>query len=60
VQRIFVARNGDELVSEEDWRRVVTKRDGGDVVLLVSAGEEYVGLKRKEGRYAEFGMFVPF
>jgi hypothetical protein len=54
VQRVFVARNGDELVAEEDWKRALKD----DVVLLVSAGEEYVGLKKGAGRYAEFGMFM--
>jgi hypothetical protein len=42
VQRIFVARTGDELSTEEDWVRALKN----DVVLLVSAGEDYVGLKR--------------
>jgi hypothetical protein len=45
VQRIFVARTGDELTTEEDWTRVLRN----DVVLLVSAGEEYVGLKKEVG-----------
>lgn len=51
VQRIFVARSGDELVTEEDWKGALKN----DVVLLVSAGEDYVGLKREAGRYAEYG-----
>jgi RNA-splicing ligase RtcB len=45
VQRIFVARTGDELITEEDWVRVLKN----DVILLVSAGEEYVGLKKDVG-----------
>lgn len=55
VQRIFVARNGDELLTEEDWKAALKN----DVVLLVSAGEDYVGLKREAGRYADHGM-APF
>jgi predicted ThiF/HesA family dinucleotide-utilizing enzyme len=42
-QRVFVARSGDELITEEDWVRVLKN----DVVLLVSAGEDYVGLKKE-------------
>jgi hypothetical protein len=45
VQRIFVARTGDELITEDDWVRVLKN----DVVLLVSAGEPYVGLKKDVG-----------
>jgi len=43
--RVFVAGTGQELVAEREWRDLV--RD--DVVLLVSGGEEYVGLRREEG-----------
>lgn len=41
--RVFVAGSGKELVGEAEWRDVL--RD--DVVLLVSGGEEYVGLRRE-------------
>lgn len=37
--RIFVAGTGKELQTEQDWKSVL--RD--DVVLLISAGEDYVG-----------------
>ena len=43
VSRIFVAKTGEELESEDDWKRAL--RD--DVVLLVSAGEDYVGAKKE-------------
>lgn len=56
VQRVFVARNGDELVTEEDWRGALKN----DVVLLMSAGEDYVGLKKEAGRYAEYGKLHSF
>jgi len=37
--RVFVAGTGKELESEQDWKSIL--RD--DVVLLLSAGEDYVG-----------------
>ncbi|KAF2866801.1 tRNA-splicing ligase [Massariosphaeria phaeospora] len=43
--RIFVGGSGQELLSEEDWARHVCD----DITLLVSAGEEFVGV-RKEGK----------
>ena len=43
VSRVFVAKTGQELDSEEDWRRALKD----DVVLLVSAGEDYVGAKKE-------------
>lgn len=52
VQRIFVARNGEELITEENWKAALKN----DVILLVSAGEDYVGLKKEAGRYADHGM----
>lgn len=39
-------------MAEEDWKGALRN----NAVLLVSAGEEHVGLKREVGRYAEFGM----
>lgn len=49
--RVFAAGSGEELLSDEDWERIVGKNDR---VLLVSAGEEYVGVKRKgDGRHGE-------
>ncbi|KAK3060910.1 hypothetical protein LTS18_007437 [Coniosporium uncinatum] len=43
--RVFVAKDGAELKSEDDWHRALEK----EVVLLVSAGEDYVGARREEG-----------
>jgi len=41
--RVFVKQTGLELVTESDW----TYNVKDDVVLLVSAGEEYVGVKKE-------------
>ena len=41
--RIYVASTGQELLSEADWQDGVKD----DVTLLVSAGEEYVGLRKE-------------
>jgi hypothetical protein len=48
--RIYAGRTGYELLTEEDWMRNI--RD--DVVLLISSGEEYVGVKRESSVH---GMF---
>jgi len=51
--RIFVAGTGQELLTEADWKAAVVD----DVTLLVSAGEEYVGLKREFcSTHREFSM----
>ncbi|KAH7130612.1 tRNA-splicing ligase RtcB-domain-containing protein [Dendryphion nanum] len=42
-KRIFVASLGTELLAEQDWRD--TLKD--DVIFLVSAGEEYIGLRKE-------------
>ena len=44
ASRIFIAGEGKELVSEQDWR--ISLKD--DAVFLVSAGEEYIGLKKEK------------
>jgi hypothetical protein len=41
--RVYVGKTGKELLTEEDWRNNIKD----DVVLLISAGEEYVGVKRE-------------
>jgi hypothetical protein len=41
--RVFVKQTGQELVTESDWTHNVKN----DTVLLVSAGEEYVGVKKE-------------
>ncbi|KAF1930701.1 uncharacterized protein M421DRAFT_99332 [Didymella exigua CBS 183.55] len=40
--RVFIKQTGQELTREVDWKTNIKN----DVVLLVSAGEEYVGLKK--------------
>lgn len=47
--RIFIARTGEELLTEVDWSRNFRN----DVILLVSAGEDYVGVNENEGRHGE-------
>ncbi|KAI9827455.1 MAG: hypothetical protein M1832_004804 [Thelocarpon impressellum] len=51
--RIFEAGTGREVLGEDDWRGVL--RD--DVVLLVSAGEEYVGVKKGDGAFGDDASF---
>ncbi|KAJ9668558.1 hypothetical protein H2201_001200 [Coniosporium apollinis] len=43
ASRIFVGGTGQELCTEDEWKSVL--RD--DVTLLVSKGEEYVGLRKE-------------
>lgn len=51
--RIYVAGTGQELVTGDDWKHVL--KDG--VVLLVSAGEEYVGSKKEDnGKHREYSL----
>ena len=47
--RIFVSRTGQELLTEEDW--ITNIKD--DVLLLISAGEEYVGSKKESSVHCE-------
>ncbi|KAF2145393.1 uncharacterized protein K452DRAFT_283753 [Aplosporella prunicola CBS 121167] len=42
VGRIFAARNGTELLTTDDWKREAFN----DAVLLLSVGEDFVGLKK--------------
>lgn len=37
--RVYIGKTGQELIKEDDWMSNIKN----DVVLLVSAGEEYVG-----------------
>lgn len=43
--RIFVAGCGCELFTEQDWKRSIEN----DVTLLVSSGEDYVGIRHAHG-----------
>jgi hypothetical protein len=52
--RIFVAGSGAELVGEEDWKRSIRN----DVALLISAGEDYVGVNRDAGVHREFFLSI--
>lgn len=40
--RLFVQGTGEELLDEDGWKRALKN----DAVLLVSAGEDYVGLRK--------------
>lgn len=42
--RVYVSRSGQELLTEEDWKTNIKD----DIVLLISAGEDYVGIKKDE------------
>ncbi|MCJ1431375.1 hypothetical protein MMC27_000727 [Xylographa pallens] len=44
ASRVFVASTGQELLEESHWKRGMED----DVVLLVSAGEDFVGTKKEE------------
>ena len=41
--RVFLDRTGRELLTEKDWKTSIQN----DVVLLISSGEEYVGVRRE-------------
>jgi hypothetical protein len=41
--RVFVKQTGKELIDEKDWKDNIRN----DAVLLVSTGEEYVGVKKE-------------
>ncbi|KAI9699136.1 MAG: hypothetical protein M1836_003325 [Candelina mexicana] len=45
ASRIYVAGTGKELLSEDDWKTALKD----DITLLVSAGEDYIGLKKEAG-----------
>ncbi|KAL5393497.1 hypothetical protein DPSP01_000313 [Paraphaeosphaeria sporulosa] len=53
--RIFIAGSGAELVGEEDWKRAIRN----DVSLLISAGEDYVGVNREAGVHPEANPTCP-
>lgn len=52
--RIFVKQTGLGLVTESDW----TYNAKNDVVLLVSAGEEYVGVKKEATLHSKSRQFT--
>ncbi|KAF2447784.1 hypothetical protein P171DRAFT_231752 [Karstenula rhodostoma CBS 690.94] len=53
--RVFIAGSGAELVGEEDWKSGVRN----DVSLLVSAGEDYVGVNRDAGVHPQANPTCP-
>ncbi|OAK98985.1 release factor H-coupled R [Phaeosphaeriaceae sp. SRC1lsM3a] len=53
--RIFISRTGEELLSEEDWSNNVKD----DIVLLISAGEDFVGVKRESGVHPQANPKCP-
>lgn len=50
--RIFVGKSGHELITEEDWKSNIKD----DALLLVSAGEEFVGVKRESVTNGKFNF----
>jgi hypothetical protein len=48
--RVYVGGTGHELLNEEDWKRNIKD----DVVLLISAGEDFVGVKRESGVHGKY------
>jgi hypothetical protein len=54
--RVYVGSSGKELIEENDWKESLKD----DVVLLVSVGEEYVGLRKEaSGGHGTLGV-LPF
>lgn len=47
--RVFVKQTGQELLNEADWKSNIKN----DITLLVSAGEEYVGVKKETTVHGE-------
>jgi hypothetical protein len=48
--RVYVGGTGHELLNEEDWKHNIKD----DVVLLISAGEDFVGVKRESGVHGKY------
>ncbi|KAF2706882.1 hypothetical protein K504DRAFT_385614 [Pleomassaria siparia CBS 279.74] len=53
--RVYAAKSGQELLTDDDWEKWIDN----DATLLVSAGEEYVGLKREDSRHAQANPSCP-
>lgn len=47
--RAYVGQTGHELISEQDWKSNIND----DVVILVSASEDYIGAKRMPKTHGE-------
>lgn len=52
--RIFVGGTGEELLTEDDWKRNIKD----DISLLISAGEEFVGVKKESKVHSKSTAFV--
>ncbi|KAH7388711.1 tRNA-splicing ligase RtcB-domain-containing protein [Pyrenochaeta sp. MPI-SDFR-AT-0127] len=50
--RVYLGNTGQELLTEEEWKTNIKD----DVVLLISAGEEYVGKKRAPDIHADANL----
>jgi hypothetical protein len=48
--RVFVGRTGQELLTEDDWKPNVKD----NTVLLISAGEEYVGARKESSVHGKW------
>ncbi|KAF1840857.1 release factor H-coupled R [Cucurbitaria berberidis CBS 394.84] len=53
--RIYVSPTGQELLTEEDWKNNIKD----DVILLISAGEEYVGAKKGSSSHVDANPDCP-
>jgi hypothetical protein len=47
--RVYVGGTGQELLSEKDWKSNIKN----DVTLLVSAGEDFVGVKKESSTHGQ-------
>jgi hypothetical protein len=52
--RIYLGGTGHELLNEEDWKHNIKN----DAVFLVSAGEEFVGVKRESSVHGKFILSI--
>jgi hypothetical protein len=52
--RVYVGGTGHELLTEEDWKHNIKD----DVVLLVSAGEDFIGVKRESGVHGTYFLGI--
>jgi hypothetical protein len=48
--RVFIGGTGHELLNEGDWKHNIKD----DVVLLISAGEDFIGVKRESGVHGKY------
>ncbi|KAJ4367410.1 hypothetical protein N0V83_006992 [Neocucurbitaria cava] len=53
--RVYVSPAGQELLTEEDWKKNIKL----DVTLLISAGEDYVGVKKEDNTHEDANVTCP-